>query len=211
MHGCKLTLVSITALVLSTAAHAQSINPEVHESSARAEVFSVVGCVPPDEAKEAKVIDIDASGSQVRFAVKLAPGRFKVASITVWDRTEDPRPLIPVIDAARIMQGVVQFYTPNLNSDPESAHQSFLVVVEMGGRELCWATPSSLLRENEERASDGKPSTTRNGTDPVVTLPGPDPETTPTIANSAPSQSAGKLGAALPPRKSRTPPRVRSR
>jgi hypothetical protein len=47
MHGCKLTLVSITALVLSTAAHAQSIDPEVHESSARAEVFSVVGCVPP--------------------------------------------------------------------------------------------------------------------------------------------------------------------
>jgi hypothetical protein len=68
---------------------------------------------PPDEAKEAKVIDIDASGSQVRLAVKLAPGRFKVASITVWDRTEDPRPLIPVIDAARIMQGVVHCPDPN--------------------------------------------------------------------------------------------------
>jgi hypothetical protein len=59
MHACKLTLVSITAVVLSTAGHAQSIDPEVHESSARAEVVSVAGCVRPDEAKEAKVIDID--------------------------------------------------------------------------------------------------------------------------------------------------------
>lgn len=111
------------------------------------DVASAPGCPRPAEAKEVKVIDFDSGKSVAKLAVNLGAGRFKLVRITVWDRPDDARPLIPVIEAARITQGNLQFYTPNLNADPESAHDSFIIMTEMGGGYICWATPGSLLNE----------------------------------------------------------------
>jgi hypothetical protein len=125
------------------------------------DVTSVAGCPRPADAKEVKVVDFDTGKSVAKLAVNLGSGRFKLARITVWDRPEDPRPLIPVIDAARITQGSLLFYTPNLNTDPESAHDSFILITDMGGGDVCWATPSSLINEGAYPVvSDGKPAAT---------------------------------------------------
>jgi hypothetical protein len=115
---------------------------------------SVPGCPRPAEAKDAKVIEFDTVSSIAKLAVNLGSGRFKLVKIKAWDRPDDPRPLIPVIDAARIMQGNIHFYTPNLNSDPESTHDSFLLMTEMGGGFVCWATPASLISEGSYPVAD---------------------------------------------------------
>src|SRR5918993_836931 len=94
------------------------------------DVASVAGCPRPAEAKEVKVVDFDAGKSVAKLAVNLGSGRFKLVRITVWDRPEDPRPLIPVIEAARITQGNLQFYAPDLTPDPESTHDKFLLMVD---------------------------------------------------------------------------------
>ena len=105
--------------------------------STASDVTSVPGCPRPADAKEVKVVDFDAATSVAKLAVNLGSGRFKLVRITAWDRPEDPRPLNPVIEAARITQGNLQFYTPNLNADPESAHDSFILMTEMGGGFVC--------------------------------------------------------------------------
>jgi hypothetical protein len=128
-------------------------------SAAPPDLTSVADCHRPDDAKEAKVVEVDTGKSLAKLAVNLGSGRFKLVRITVWDRPEDPRPLVPVIEAARIMQGTVQFYTPSLNSDPESAHDSFILMADMGGGYVCWATPSSLI-------SESKPGSARRAADP---------------------------------------------
>jgi hypothetical protein len=119
---------------------------------------SVLGCPKPTEAKDTKVIDFDASTSIARLAVNLGAGRFKMVTIKTWDRQEDPRPLVPVVEAAKIMQGKVQLYTPDLNSDPQSAANSFILMAEMGGEHVCWATPSSLLKEGAYPVADSAQS-----------------------------------------------------
>jgi hypothetical protein len=81
--------------------------------------------------------------------VSLGKGEFKVVTVRLWDRPEDPRPVIPIIEAARITQGKLQFYTPNLNADPEPVHdKQFVLVSALGGAQVCWATPSSLFKED---------------------------------------------------------------
>jgi hypothetical protein len=149
MHKSNLiTLCSVAGALaaLSTSSHSQTA-PGVPRDD-KADVTAVAGCSRPDDAKEAKVVELDTGKSLAKLAVNLGSGRFKLVRITVWDRPEDPRPLIPVIEAARITQGLVQFYTPTLNNDPESAHESFLLMADMGGGDVCWATPPSLIQDD---------------------------------------------------------------
>jgi hypothetical protein len=135
------------------------------------DVTSALNCPRPADAKEAKVIDFDAGKSLARLAVNLGTGRFKLVIIKTADRQDDPRPIIPVIEAARIMQGKVQFYAPKLNSDPESAPDSFVLMAEMGSGYVCWASPGSLI--NEYQVADGEitPSTFPTGSPAAAGTP----------------------------------------
>jgi hypothetical protein len=146
--------------LLSNPAHAQTARNAPHmRAAATSDAVSVVGCSRPSEAKEAKVIDFDATSSTAKLAVHLGSNRFKLVKIKVSDRAGDPRPLVPVIEAARTMQGIVQFYTPELNTDPESDHDSFLLMTEMGGGHVCWATSSGLINQGAPPVAEGtKPS-----------------------------------------------------
>ena len=56
-----------------------------------------------------------------------------------------------LIEAARITQGKLQFYTPNLDADPEPVHDQFLIIAGLGGAQICWATEGSLLNEATSR------------------------------------------------------------
>ena len=150
-----LGVVAGAVAALSTTAHSQTA-PGLPRYDQAADVTAVAGCSRPDDAKEAKVVELDTGKSLAKLAVNLGSGRFKLVRITVWDRPEDPRPLIPVIEAARITQGLVQFYTPTLNNDPESAHESFLLMVDMGGGNICWATPASLIKDVGPPVTEGK-------------------------------------------------------
>jgi hypothetical protein len=114
---------------------------------------SAPNCPGPAESKDAKVIDIDHTKAVARLAVNLGAGRFKVVTIKTWDHPDDPRPAVPVIEAARIMQGKLQFYTPQLDPNPESAPETFLLMAEMGGEHVCWATPSSLISDASHTAT----------------------------------------------------------
>jgi hypothetical protein len=126
-----------------------------------ADVVSVRGCRPPADAKEAQVLAFDKGSLETKLAVSMGKGEFKVVTIKVWDRPEDPRPVIPVVEAARIMQGKLHFYTPDLNTDPESVSDKFVLITEMGGSQVCWATPSALLGESGYSAtSEANPETT---------------------------------------------------
>jgi hypothetical protein len=115
--------------------------------TASEEMASALDCPRPLDAKEAKVVDFDTVSSVARLAVSLGSGRFKLVTIKAGDKPEDPRPLTPIIEAARIMQGKLQFYSPNLTADPASAPSEFLIMTEMGGGYVCWATPSALMKE----------------------------------------------------------------
>src|SRR5215207_874770 len=159
MHSLTRTLIgcALAAPLLSSPAQAQ---PAAKMSKAAApaapDAISVPGCARPADAKEAKVIDFDAGSSMARLAVNLGPGRFKLVTVKVWDSPNDPRPLKPVIEAARITQGKLQFYTPVLNADPASAPETFLLMTDMGGGHVCWATPSQLINENSYKVADGE-------------------------------------------------------
>jgi hypothetical protein len=183
---CKFNVVLVGALalfpLLSEPAQSQTPTkapkgPAQAPAQASSDQFtSALGCPKPSEAKEAKVIDFDAGTSMARLAVNLGSGRFKVVTIKTWDRQEDPRPLVPVVEAAKIMQGKVQLYTPDLNSDPQSAANSFILMTEMGGEHVCWATPSSLLKEGAYPVADSAqsaatPAPTRAQTDAVTPAP----------------------------------------
>lgn len=180
-----LSIVIGASPFLSVLAHAQAARTLRDKPSEPAsDVTSVPGCPRPADAKEVKVVDFDRGSSVAKLAVSLGSGRFKLVRITAWDRPEDPRPLNPVIEAARITQGNLQFYTPNLNTDPESAHDSFVIMTEMGGGYVCWATPSSLINEGAYAvAQDAKPAPPR-----VEARPAPAP--TPAAAPSEPAPRA---------------------
>ena len=116
-------------------------------ANGQSELSSMRNCARPSEVKRAKVMEFDPGRSFVKVAVELATGRFKVVRIKVLDRPEDPRPLAPVIEAARITQGKLQFYTPHLNADPQPVHErDFVVVAALGGTQVCWATSGSLIK-----------------------------------------------------------------
>src|SRR5687768_13162031 len=106
-HTFKMIMVSGVLGVmplLSNPAHAQAARNAPHTRGAAAsDAISVVGCSRPSEAKEVKVIDFDAGSSTAKLAVHLGSNRFKLVKIKVWDRPGDPRPLVPVIEAARTM------------------------------------------------------------------------------------------------------------
>ncbi len=160
----------LTAALLDAPARAQTpADARQEPGQAAADVASVRDCRPPADAKEAQVLTFDENNLEAKLAVNLGKGEFKVVTLRLWDRPEDPRPVVPVIEAARIMQGKVQFYTPDLNTDPQSVHdKQFLLMTEMGGGYICWATPSSLVSEGAYRAvGEPKPEAT------------PAPETTP--------------------------------
>ena len=97
-------------------------------------------------------------------------------SIRLWDRPDDPRPVIPVVEAARIMEGKLQFYAPDLNADPESMTTRFVLITEMGGPQVCWSTPRALLDEG------GYPATSEAG-----------PEMTPAVATGLQGKGAPKV------------------
>ena len=148
------TLASaLSALTLNVVTEAQAI-----PSATSPDAISVRECRPPTDAKEAQVLAFDKVSQEAKLAVNLGNGEFKVVTVKAWDRLEDPRPLIPVIEAARITQGKVHFYTPNLNADPEPPvyDRQFLLVATLGGAQVCWATQSSLLADGNA----GKSATT---------------------------------------------------
>jgi hypothetical protein len=157
MDTSKLIMLGgiVGAVAALSAAEAQTA-PAAAGGGKAADVTAVANCSRPDDAKEAKVVELDTGKSLAKLAVNLGSGRFKLVRITVWDRPDDARPLIPVIEAARITQGLVQFHTPTLNDDPESAYDSFLLMAEMGGGTVCWATPASLIRDAKQPASQAK-------------------------------------------------------
>jgi len=155
---------TLTAPLLSSPTQAQTATKARLETSQTASNdLSVRGCPRPSDAKEAKVLTFDEGKLEARLAVNLGSGEFKVVTIKLWNHRDDPRPIIPVIEAARITQGKLHFYTPNLNGDPESVHDKFIIMTEMGGPQVCWATPSSLFDEGaypvaEEAKPEGAPA-----------------------------------------------------
>ncbi len=188
MHSSKVIMLggivgAITAL--STVTQAQTAPGPVGGGlrGKAADVTAVPGCSRPEAAKEAKVVELDTGKSLAKLAVNLGSGRFKLVRITVWDRPEDARPLIPVIEAARITQGLVQFYTPTLNEDPESAHDAFLLMADMGGGTICWATPATLITNAGQPASQGKLPGARSAADPT-------PHSEATAANTSATATA---------------------
>ena len=156
-HTSMLTMLggALVAALLSAPAQAQTQAPTATDAT------SIRGCRPPSDAKEAQVLTFDPSSLQAKLAVSLGKDDFKVITIRLWDRPDDPRPVIPVIEAARIMEGQLQFYTPDLNADLESVSNRFVLIAEMGGPQICWATPSALLGEG------GYPATNEASPEPT--------------------------------------------
>src|ERR671927_24119 len=163
-HTSMLTMLggAILAVLLSSPIQAQSARTIRKEpSQTELDAAWTRGCPRPTDAKPAQVLAFDKDSLETKLAVSMGNGEFKVVTIRVWDRPEDPRPMIPVIEAARIMEGKLQFYTPDLNTDPESISNRFVLIVEMGGPQICWATPSTLLGEG------GYPATSEASPEPT--------------------------------------------
>src|SRR5215213_2073634 len=138
--------------LLCLPAHAQTTPSWISATSTPPDAVSVRDCRRPAEAKEAQVLAFDKTSLEAKLAVSIGTGQFKVVTIRLWDRHDDPRPVVPVVEAARITQGKLQFYTPNLDADPEPVHdKEFLLIAGLGGAQICWATESSLLKEAASR------------------------------------------------------------
>jgi hypothetical protein len=138
-------------MLLSLPAHAQTPSWTA-SSGAPPDAVSVRDCRRPAEAKEAQVLAFDKTSLEAKLAVSVGNGQFKVVTVRLWDRHDDPRPVVPVVEAARITQGKLQFYTPNLDADPEPVHdKQFLIIAGLGGAQICWATESALLKEATSR------------------------------------------------------------
>jgi hypothetical protein len=160
----RLALMPI--VLLSLPAQAQTAARWTESTWTAPDAVSVRDCRRPAEAKEAQVVAFDKTSLEAKLAVTVGEGQFKVVTIRVWSRTDDPRPLVPVIDAARITQGKLQFYTPNMDADPEPVHdKQFLLIAALGGAQVCWATEGSLLKE---AAANGRSTVTA----PVVNREG---------------------------------------
>ena len=157
--------IMLTILV-SLPAHAQTATRWTESSWTAPDAVSVRDCRRPAEAKEAQVLAFDKTSLEAKLAVSVGEGQFKVVTIRLWDRSDDPRPVIPVVEAARITQGKLHFYTPNLNADPEPIHdKQFLLIAGLGGAQICWATESALLKEagNGSKAVTPPPQASRDG------------------------------------------------
>jgi hypothetical protein len=142
----------LPVMLLALPAHAQTTPSWTSSSWAPADAVSVRDCRRPAEAKEAQVLAFDKTSLEAKLAVSIGNGQFKVVTIRLWDRHDDPRPVAPVVEAARITQGKLQFYTPNLDADPEPVHdKQFLLIAGLGGAQICWATESSLFKEANSR------------------------------------------------------------
>ena len=140
--------MALAVPLLSSPTPAQTARTVRKEPSrTAADVISVRGCPRPAEVRDARVFAFDKGSLETKLVVSLGKGEFKVVTIRLWDRPDDPRPLIPVIEAAWITQGKLQFYTPDFNTDPASVSDRFILIAEMGGPQICWASPSSLLGE----------------------------------------------------------------
>jgi hypothetical protein len=140
--------VVMSLMLLSLPAYAQSDPRWTDTSWAPPDVVSVRNCRRPAGAKEAQVVAFDNTTLQAKLAVTVGEGQFKVVTIRLWTRSEDPRPVVPIVEAARITQGKLQFYTPNLDADPDPVHdKQFVLMASLGGAQVCWATESSLLKE----------------------------------------------------------------
>src|SRR5215203_5226585 len=183
-QGCALA-----APLLGLPAQAQTV-AKISKAAAPGapDTISVPGCARPADAKEAKVIDFDAGSSVARLAVNLGSGRFKLVTVKVWDSPNDPRPLKPVIEAARITQGKLQFYTPDLNADPASAPDTFLLMTDMGGGFVCWATPSQLINENSYKVADREK---------LEVVPAASPAVKPVAVPTAPTTTPGAMQSAV--------------
>jgi len=206
MQNSKFVMLGgiVGVMTLCTLAHAQAPARTSRAGDTGSDIVSAAGCSRPEEAREAKIVEFDTGKSLAKLAVNLGSSRFKLVRITIWDRPEDPRPLVPVIEAARITQGLVQFYTPDLTPDPESTHDKFLLMVDMGGGVVCWATPASLIKDAGQSAAEAKPPSGR-GADSVARSA---PETRPeSPAPAARSQTDG-VPAAEAVRRSRTRPQI---
>jgi hypothetical protein len=139
-------------ILLAVPAHAQTIPSWATSISTPPDAVSVRDCRRPAEAKEAQVLAFDKTSLEAKLAVSVGDSKFKVVTVRLWDRRDDPRPVVPVVEAARITQGKLQFYTPNLDADPEPVHdKQFLLIAGLGGAQICWATESSLLKEATSR------------------------------------------------------------
>ena len=135
----------ILAGMLPTAAHSQRLQATPSSDGASDALRSALGCPRPADTRDAKVVDFDTTTGVARLAVRLGNDRFKLVTINPGESASDPRPLAPVLEAARILQGTVQFFAPDQSSDPESKHEKFVMLVEMGSGTVCWAKPGSLL------------------------------------------------------------------
>src|SRR5918911_3443903 len=136
-HTSTLTMLggAILAALLSSPVLAQT-ERTVRKEPSRTELdaASTRGCPRPADAKAAQVLTFDRGSLETKLAVSMGKGEFKVVTIKVWDRPDDPRPVIPVVEAARITQGKLQFYTPNLDADPQPVHDKDFVVAAALGR-----------------------------------------------------------------------------
>jgi hypothetical protein len=147
-HALKLFVVAASFATLSATLPLQaqtspsSRRSTLQTSATDLDPVAVLSCSRPAEAKEAKVIAFDGS-SVAKLAVSLGAGRFKLVTVKTWDRPEDVRPLNPVVEAARVTQGKIHFYSPDQNADPETSHDTYLLMVEMGGS-TCAGLPLSL-------------------------------------------------------------------
>jgi hypothetical protein len=180
--------------LLSNPAYAQAARNAPQTRGAASDLVSLVGCARPADAKDVKVIHFDASSSTAKLAVHLGSNRFKLVKIKVRDGAGDPRPLVPVIEAARAMQGIMQFYAPELNTDPESDHDSFLIMTEMGGGHVCWATSSGLMNDWAPPTAEGTKPTNM----PAASNGAPQP------APEAKSVDATAVSTVAPRQRSRT-------
>jgi hypothetical protein len=151
-------------MVFCLPAHAQTAPRWTESSWTAPDAISVRSCRRPAEAKEAQVIAFDKTSLEAKLAVSVGDSQFKVVTVRLWDRRDDPRPVVPVMEAARITQGKLQFYTPNLDADPEPVHdKQFLIIAGLGGAHICWATESSLLKDNTGLQPVSAPSIAREG------------------------------------------------
>ena len=145
-HACLLLIV------LALPAHAQTTPGFTTSIGGPPDPVSVRDCRRPAEAKEAQVLAFDQTSLEAKLAVSVGDGQFKVVTVRLWERHDDPRPVVPVVEAARITQGKLHFYTPNLDADQEPVHdKEFLLIARLGGAQICWATESSLLKDAPNR------------------------------------------------------------
>jgi hypothetical protein len=172
-HTSTLSILgsALMAALLSSPTQAQTAAEARKEPGLTASnAISIRGCRPPGDAKEAQVLTFDPGSLEAKLAVSLGKDEFKVVTVKLWDRPDDPRPLVPVIEAARITQGKLQFYTPNLNADPQPIHdKDFAIVASLGGAQVCWANPSSLIKEGGRTA--GREATPEAASDEAALAP----------------------------------------